>query len=604
MYFMSFKSAISKAERMVSDFKPFKYKEINTDINRIYRFVQREKAKNPNMGDFNIYNLLNTYNSRLKTVSFYNEHTLNQVTAYNACLYLLKNPRKYDEITAYIEKNNLSSDRDFFMHTNSFDENLTNLMLFMRHLYPQVEAEIKKNYGPIFDGILSTDKSRQEKYSMAEKMLSRLPLMQKKHYLDAFELLLDGMPAYMRTYLDYTESSIRKDLIESNSELVSLFDEMGYLDEWLQTANNQFDEIGLPELKQDKSAIISGLSPEIQKTLSTVDLLGINIMYTNRALHILNAYSKAMYAISEFNLEPLLLNSSEGPQLETEDLKNVLIKMELFFYPTEAYYTENETKIEELTRSGELIIDDKNSDKRYYSMEPLETEMRKSYEKEYKEYFSKRLSASKNDVGEDMIRFSQFANAIHRLKSSKNRIALSLYSFLELNDCQKRNYGIVVDKISDDGTLGEVKHFIDFAVDINSILPVNVHLPKNIFADFAKEYFKEPIVPMYAGSNDWDMPNGKRIRSHIMVPWNKKTKKTIKQVSKNNNAYSQKLVDHFRFLSDENCVPMHFKKTPKDKQIHKTYINLDTNSILEKTKEGVFIKVLPQVQGDDERFDR
>ena len=322
MYFMNFKYAIDKAEGMVSDFKPFKYKEINIDIDRIYRFVQREKANNPNMGDFSIYNLLNTYNSRLKTVSFYNEHTLNQVTAYNACLYLLKNPKKYNEITDHIEKNNLSSDKDFFMHTNSFDENLTNLLLFMRHLYPKVESEIRKNYGPIFDSILDLDKSRQEKYNMAEKMLARLPLIQRKRYLDAFELLLDGMPAYMKTYLDYTESSIREDLIQSNTELVSLFDSMGYLDEWLETANNQFDEIGLSELKQDKSAIKTGLSPEVQKTLSTVDLLGINIMYTNRALHILNSYSRAMYAISEFNLEPLLVNGSEAPQIETEDLKN------------------------------------------------------------------------------------------------------------------------------------------------------------------------------------------------------------------------------------------------------------------------------------------
>lgn len=604
MYFMIFKSAIDKAEGMVSDFKPFKYKEINNNIDRIYRFIQREKASNPNMGDFSIYNLLNTYNSRLKTVSFYNEHTLNRVTAYNACLYLLKNQKKYNEITAHIEKNNLSSNRDFFMHTNSFDENLTNLVLYMRHLYPKKKSEIKKSYGPIFDDILELDKSRQEKYSMAEKRLSRLPLIQKKRYLDAFELLLDGIPAFMRTYLDHTESCIREDLIASNSELVKLFDEMGYLDEWLQITNNQFEEIGLPELKQDKKAVMAGLSPEVQKTLSTVDLLGINIMYTNRALHISNSYSRAMYAISEFNLEPLLVNGSESPQLETEDLKNVLIKMELFYYPTEAYYTENETIIEELTRSGELILDDENSDRRYYSMIPLKEELQKSYGKEYKEYFSKLLPASKNDVGEDMIRFSQFANSIHRLKSSKYRIALSLYSFLELNDNQKSNYGIAVDRISEDGTFGEVRHFVDFAVDINSMFPVNVHLPQNIFSDFAKEYFKSPIVPIYAGSDDWNMPNGKRVKSHIMVPWNKKTKKTIKQVSKNNNACSQKLVDHFRFLSDENCVPMHLKKTPKDKQIHKTYINLETNSILEKTKEGVFIKVLPQGQGDDERFDR
>ena len=151
MYFMNFKSAIDKTEKMVADFKPFTYKEINTDIDRIYRFVQREKANNPNMKDFNIYNLLNTYNSRLKTVSFYNEHTLNQVTAYNACLFLLKNSKKYNEITTYIEKNNLSSDRDFFMHTNSFDENLTNLLLFMRHLYPKVESEIRKNYGYLIE---------------------------------------------------------------------------------------------------------------------------------------------------------------------------------------------------------------------------------------------------------------------------------------------------------------------------------------------------------------------------------------------------------------------------------------------------------------------
>lgn len=110
-------------------------------------------------------------------------------------------------------------------------------------------------------------------------------------------------------------------------------------------------------------------------------------MYTNRALHILNSYSRAMYAISEFNLEPLLVNGSEAPQIETEDLKNILLKMELFYYPTEAYYTENETKIEELTRSGELILDDDNSDRRYYSMTPLEEELKNLMEKSIRNIF-------------------------------------------------------------------------------------------------------------------------------------------------------------------------------------------------------------------------
>lgn len=603
MHFMAFKSAINRAEEMVSHVKPFEYRYINNTISKIYDFIQKEKLKNPDMKDPDFYSLLYDYNSRLKTVSFCNEHILNQVTAYNACLYLLQNPKKYAEITEYVENNNISSDRDFFMHTNSFDENLTNLVLFMRHLYPQVASQVEDSYGPVFADILNSPKTNKEKHIMAEKLVGHLPALQRKHYLDAFELLADGIPAYMKTYLKYTETNIKKDLIESNTALVSLFDDMGYLDDWLTLANKQFEEIGLPELKQDKASLTSGLSEGVQKQLDTVDLLGINIMYTNRAFHILEDYSKAMYAISEFNLEPLILDGIEAPTLEDEDLKNILLKMELFYYPTEMYYTENENKIEEMSRSGELVLDDdENSERRYYSLEPLEKEMERSYGKEYKQYFSNVFPASKNSVGDDMLRFSQFANSIHRLKGSKAHIALSLYSFLELNDSQKRNYGVVVDKISEDGTSGELKHFTDFVVDINSILPVNVHVPSHIFSEFATEYFKSPIVPIYAGSNDWNMRNDRKMKSHVMVPWNKKSKKTIKQCSKNNKAYNQDTVAHLRFLSDENCPPAHLKQSPKDKQIHKTYINLDTGSILEKTKEGILVKVLPV--GDDERDGR
>ncbi len=550
MHFMAFKSAINRAEEMVSHVKPFEYRYINNTISKIYDFIQKEKLKNPDMKDPDFYSLLYDYNSRLKTVSFCNEHILNQVTAYNACLYLLQNPKKYAEITEYVENNNISSDRDFFMHTNSFDENLTNLVLFMRHLYPQVASQVEDSYGPVFADILNSPKTNKEKHIMAEKLVGHLPALQRKHYLDAFELLADGIPAYMKTYLKYTETNIKKDLIESNTALVSLFDDMGYLDDWLTLANKQFEEIGLPELKQDKASLTSGLSEGVQKQLDTVDLLGINIMYTNRAFHILEDYSKAMYAISEFNLEPLILDGIEAPTLEDEDLKNILLKMELFYYPTEMYYTENENKIEEMSRSGELVLDDdENSERRYYSLEPLEKEMERSYGEEYKQYFSNVFPASKNSVGDDMLRFSQFANSIHRLKGSKAHIALSLYSFLELNDSQKRNYGVVVDKISEDGTSGELKHFTDFVVDINSILPVNVHVPSHIFSEFATEYFKSPIVPIYAGSNDWNMRNDRKMKSHVMVPWNKKSKKTIKQCSKNNKAYNQDTVAHLRFLS-------------------------------------------------------
>ena len=106
MHFMAFKSAIIRAEEMVSHVKPFEYRYINNTISKIYDLIQKEKLKNPDMKDPDFYSLLYDYNSRLKTVSFCNEHILNQVTAYNACLYLLQNPKKYAEITEYVENNN------------------------------------------------------------------------------------------------------------------------------------------------------------------------------------------------------------------------------------------------------------------------------------------------------------------------------------------------------------------------------------------------------------------------------------------------------------------------------------------------------------------
>ena len=59
-----------------------------------------------------------------------------------------------------------------------------------------------------------------------------------------------------------------------------------------------------------------------------------------------------------------------------------------------------------MSRSGELVLDDdENSERRYYSLEPLEKEMERSYGEEYKQYFSNVFPASKNSVGDDMLRF-------------------------------------------------------------------------------------------------------------------------------------------------------------------------------------------------------
>ena len=96
-------------------------------------------------------------------------------------------------------------------------------------------------------------------------------------------------------------------------------------------------------------------------------------------------------------------------------------------------------------------------------------------------------------------------------------------------------------------------------------------------------------MPIYAGADDWKLPNGYTMKSHIMMPWSKNMTKSIKKLSKSPNITKQDAVDHLRSLGDEKAVPPGLKKSPKNKQIYKTYFNFDSKSILEMIN-GVYIR--------------
>ena len=142
-------------------------------------------------------------------------------------------------------------------------------------------------------------------------------------------------------------------------------------------------------------------------------------------------------------------------------------------------------------------------------------------------------------------------------------------------------------------------------VDINSISPVNIHMNTGVLRDFMKEYLNTSIIPIYAGNEDWKMLDGKVMKSHLMMPWNKSLKKTIKTSSKTNKKANTRTLNHLRSLSDEKVLPLHLKASPNDKEIQRRYFNMDSNSILERVG-GIYVKALPQgdTQGDDMRSDR
>ena len=584
-----FKSSIKRSERFADGLSSYDYRNINSFIRRIYNFIQQKKEENPDMTRSDLFKLLYDYNDRLSDAAFTNSSVLNHVSAYNSCIYLNQHPKKFKEISDYIDKEHITSKTDYFVRGESFDENLVKFVLFMKRHVPEALEIYNSRLPDFFLQIINADNlSIPEKEELSKRYASRFPVHQRTAIMNTVKLNLYGIPQYLKTYPAHIESELRECLIESTIEIVDLLDEMQCFDDWIESENKQFTQLGIPEIKITPELLRTQLSVPVLNSLGLKDLIGINTMYVNRLFHVIESHSRANFAIEEFNLEPLLTDSDSAPVVDENSLKAMMIKMNFFYLPSEIYYTQNEEIIADLDKEGKLDVDpDANS--YTYSTKPLEEELRKTHSKEYTSYFSGLLSASKNDVVEDFSRFTPLANTIHLLKDTKTKNSLAFISLLLLENDPKSNYGIVLDEVSEDGTCGDTKHFVDFMADINSISPVNIHLRADSLRDFLSEYLDTTIMPIYAGADDWKLPNGYTMKSHIMMPWSKNMTKSIKKLSKSPNITKQDAVDHLRSLGDEKAVPPGLKKSPKNKQIYKTYFNFDSKSILEMIN-GVYIR--------------
>ena len=508
-----FKSSIKRSERFADGLSSYDYRNINSFIRRIYNFIQQKKEENPDMTRSDLFKLLYDYNDRLSDAAFTNSSVINHVSAYNSCIYLNQHPKKFKEISDYIDKEHITSKTDYFVRGESFDENLVKFVLFMKRHVPEALEIYNSRLPDFFLQIINADNlSIPEKEELSKRYASRFPVHQRTAIMNTVKLNLYGIPQYLKTYPAHIESELRECLIESTIEIVDLLDEMQCFDDWIESENKQFTQLGIPEIKITPELLRTQLSEPVLNSLGLKDLIGINTMYVNRLFHVIESHSRANFAI--------------------------------------------------LDKEGKLDVDpDANS--YTYSTKPLEEELKKTHSKEYTSHFSDLLSASKNDVVEDFSRYTPLANTIHLLKDTKTKNSLAFISLLLLENDPKSNYGIVLDEVSEDGTCGDTKHFVDFMADINSISPVNIHLRADSLRDFLSEYLDTTIMPIYAGADDWKLPNGYTMKSHIMMPWSKNMTKSIKKLSKSPNITKQDAVDHLRSLGDEKAVPPGLKNLQK-----------------------------------------
>lgn len=459
--------------------------------------------------------------------------------------------------------------------------------------------------------------------------------MDRKKFLLYANVFLNGSYSYLSTDEHLLEKMLRDDLANSISQLIDHLDALKKLDNYLISYASQMISLGLPELcisfcdanktnanllyelkdlpsAQQNAALAQVVSTEklkqslsfnfllSSKSLSLETLLALNSFWVNRYIKEFSEYSEAMFAIHDLNIISSILNG-ESVDYNLDDISNVLLKMDTFYKPALIFI---EKKQYEVSHFNELQSSEcQHSDNEHvirYSYDPFIEHVEKRFSSEYSEYFSKSFPKSKNNLREDLDWYIRLINPVISAYSTKNCDINALMASIEYSDVTGfLNFGVILDKVSEDGTWADLPPSIAIGIDAGLTSPIRLHTRKDILSDFKKSINSTTIVPVYSGSDDFVNPDtGKILSSQVVAPFTEKQKTILKKINKNLNKYENpRLVSHLSFI-DYKFTPEHLRTVYYDergrerKSFVTKYVDLDTGVIYTKSN-GQFVPVQP-----------
>lgn len=444
---------------------------------------------------------------------------------------------------------------------------------------------------------------------------------------------------YIPSYLERLEPVYRENLEASIASRFCQLDKFGEIVDNVENHNERMRRIGLPGLGyscEEQITLPGGTSlPKVQSlmnkaTLSNLDidvLLRMNSFYNNRIAKVISDYSMAIFVMDNLNCAMDVYNGVPPRKADiTEDtLEQLVLKYQTLILPIKTFYAETQRQIEENPDAFDDNVQDIDSESEeldgkkqvVLDMDGFIDDVKKSWKKEYTNYFNQVLPGVSNDLRQDMFLANVLYNPVFLSYRFKNMALKSEYAYLHyLSQTQNKslNFGVVLKNEKD-----FAKRTVLLASDGGVNLPNRLHTIKRDFSDFLVAYTGKPLARIYEGFKDF-VVSGEYVSSKILLPVSKQHTKYLKEVKRGKlaekgdrtsrvNLLNEKFIDHITYCAD-NTKFMKAHSVPEDRLDKKgnviseqvqpiRYVDLNTGIIYTQKEDGKLISKDGRVYGEE-----
>ena len=447
---------------------------------------------------------------------------------------------------------------------------------------------------------------------------------------------------YIPGYLERLEPLYRENLENSIISRFCQLDQFGEIADNVVNHNERMRRIGLPGLGyscDQELTLAGGVSlPKLQtlinkESLSNLDidvLLRMNSFYNNRLAKVISDYSMAIFVMDNLGSTKAAFEGTPPTKAEVgeETIEGLVLKYQTLILPIKSFYTETQRQIEEHPDDFDGNVQEINSDNSelgnkkqvVLDLDDFIKDVRKSWRKEYTDYFDQRLPGVNNDLKQDIFLANVLYNPVFLSYRFKNMALKSEYAYLYyLSQTQQNkslNFGVVLKSDKD-----YAKRTVLLASDGGVNLPNRLHTIKRDFTDFLVSYTGEPLARIYEGFKDF-VVGGEYVSSKILLPNSKQHSKYLKDLKRGKLAekgdktsrispLNEKFVEHFGYCADSykfmksHTVPgnrLDKKGNVIQEQVQPIrYVDLNTGIIYTQRENGKLVSKDGRVYGETER---
>lgn len=386
----------------------------------------------------------------------------------------------------------------------------------------------------------------------------------------------DKVKKYVTYRLQKAQDMLKENEKRRLKEAGKFFKKYGLLEEMIKKTNNDYEEIGLSEMKyqtrtegiQEDIGVENIFEDEYIETLDEEQLEVLNAYWQNRYTKEAKNIKETLFIMENLQLWGQILNDNILDNITDDDLWNSVQKIEV----CNKVFKEVKKQATAEERIGPNILCN------VINLDKIDPNFKEQYEK----YFNQAFPQKSNDFIGDFIIGQSSRNIIDIIYGIKNTNIKQLLLNIERNS-KITNWGYIEEKRSGGNSIKRKKENILIGIDYPGFnIPIKLHTNREELLEYYKDTKENTIIPIYEGA-EYTKFKGKMKTRALLMPLTEKRESFIIKMNK-----QAKAIDS-NYIFIKHLGNLVTKKAKGIEKIYpRKYVNLETGEIGYKVK-GEFI---------------